>query len=179
MARSGLGPKVGEVIEVNGRWGIVYQRIFGVSMLEQLKANSQDVAGLAKLCAELHVKVHQVNNVEGIPLRLERLAHKLNSVDLPPKLREGVLKLLNDVPVKTSLCYGDFHPGNLMLTQKGPVIIDWADVSLGSPLADVARTLLLLKGARLWEDNAMKEVILRFEKVYLERYSTLSPGDSS
>jgi hypothetical protein len=179
VAQSGLGPEVGEIIEINGRWGIIYERVFGVSMLEQLKANPENVSELARLCSILHVKVHQIKNVEGIPSRLERLAHKLSRVDLPPELRQGVLNLLKDLPVVTSLCHGDFHPSNIMLTKKEPVVIDWADVSLGSPLADVARTLLLLKGVRLWGDKVMKELILCFEKVYLGHYFTLSPGDSS
>lgn len=39
----------------------------------------------------------------------------------------------------------DFHPDNVLLAARGPVIIDWPDATRGQPLADVARTSLLLR----------------------------------
>src|ERR1044071_5794670 len=42
------------------------------------------------------------------------------------------------------LCHGDMHPSNVILAPDGPMIVDWFDASRGEPVADVARTCLLL-----------------------------------
>ena len=44
------------------------------------------------------------------------------------------------------LCHGDLHPSNVILTRDGPVIVDWFDASRGDPVADVARSSLMLLG---------------------------------
>jgi aminoglycoside phosphotransferase (APT) family kinase protein len=51
---------------------------------------------------------------------------------LPP--RAGALRM----------CHGDMHPSNVILGRDGPVIVDWFDASRGEPIADVARSSLLL-----------------------------------
>ena len=43
------------------------------------------------------------------------------------------------------LCHGDFHPGNVLLTEKGAVVIDWMTASICNPWADMARTDLFAK----------------------------------
>lgn len=34
----------------------------------------------------------------------------------------------------------DLHPGNVILTVAGPVVIDWTDVLRGDPALDLAQT---------------------------------------
>jgi aminoglycoside phosphotransferase (APT) family kinase protein len=41
--------------------------------------------------------------------------------------------------------HGDFHPDNVMVTSTGMVIIDWPNAARGCPLADVARTTIMLR----------------------------------
>jgi aminoglycoside phosphotransferase (APT) family kinase protein len=54
---------------------------------------------------------------------------------------------LRFLPQGSSLCHGDFHPGNVLLGPAGPVIIDWADAGVGHPGADVARTAVIMAAA--------------------------------
>jgi aminoglycoside phosphotransferase (APT) family kinase protein len=42
------------------------------------------------------------------------------------------------------LCHGDLHPSNVLLGRGGPVIVDWFDASRGDPIAEVARSSLML-----------------------------------
>jgi aminoglycoside phosphotransferase (APT) family kinase protein len=44
------------------------------------------------------------------------------------------------------LCHFDLHPENVIVSERGWVVIDWLSASSGPPLADFARTLLLLSG---------------------------------
>ncbi|MFJ2514857.1 phosphotransferase [Streptomyces griseoviridis] len=43
----------------------------------------------------------------------------------------------------------DLHPGNVVLTGRGPVVIDWRDARAGDPAADVAMTLVIIGSAEL------------------------------
>ena len=42
------------------------------------------------------------------------------------------------------LCHGDLHPSNVILSPRGPMIVDWFDASRGDPAADIARSTLVL-----------------------------------
>src|SRR3546814_7594415 len=55
------------------------------------------------------------------------------------------LPILDALPDGDRLCHGDYHPGNVIETAGGPVVIDWPAVTRGHPDADYARTLLLLR----------------------------------
>ncbi|NJD59100.1 MAG: hypothetical protein FIA98_06850 [Anaerolineae bacterium] len=83
------------------------------------------------------------------------------------------------MPEENQLCHGDFHPGNILLTRRGPVIIDWIDASRGSPLMDVARSSLLFGGGRLpsgFHGAQLLNIIQRpFYQIYLRRYFQLNP----
>ncbi|MFI1467891.1 phosphotransferase family protein [Streptomyces wuyuanensis] len=41
----------------------------------------------------------------------------------------------------------DLHPGNVILTQRGPVVIDWCNAGAGDPAADVAMTMVTVGSA--------------------------------
>ncbi len=58
-----------------------------------------------------------------------------------PELRQRALDALEQSPDGVALC----HPDNALMSVSGPIIIDWPDVTLGHPLADVARTLILCR----------------------------------
>ena len=131
--------------EVAGRPGLVYQRLEGGSLLHELTARPWRVPQAARMLARLHVSLHRTSGT-GLTSLPERLAQRIRSVDvLPPSLRAVALVLLKELPQGESLCHGDFHPDNILVTPRGPVIIDWADATRGRSLADVARTSLLLQ----------------------------------
>ena len=77
------------------------------------------------------------------------------------------------------MCHGDFFPGNIMMTEKDEVIIDWIDASKGNPLADVARTTIILLGAVetvQLRDGFQKILVRIFHKEYIRYYFKLKPG---
>jgi aminoglycoside phosphotransferase (APT) family kinase protein len=43
----------------------------------------------------------------------------------------------------------DLHPGNVMLSSRGPVVIDWTGARAGAPGADVALAYLIMATADL------------------------------
>lgn len=49
----------------------------------------------------------------------------------------------------------DLHPDNVMLTDRGPVVIDWRNAAEGPPGRDVAMTALIMAQAALGDDPAV------------------------
>ena len=56
-------PAVGEVIEIDGRLGLIYERVEGPSMEETLKAKLWTLFRSARLLAELHADMHASDTV--------------------------------------------------------------------------------------------------------------------
>ncbi|MFF3733203.1 phosphotransferase [Streptomyces sp. NPDC002476] len=62
----------------------------------------------------------------------------------------GLLTELHTVPARLSprsedrILHLDLHPGNVVLTPQGPVVIDWSDTAEGAPALDRAMTALIL-----------------------------------
>lgn len=79
---------------------------------------------------------------------LADLHHALDQVPAPEGLRSPYGE-------PTSLLHGDLHPGNVLMAERGPVLIDWANATAGPRAADVAETWVLLgcydPGLPLWE----------------------------
>src|SRR6266542_5675830 len=52
-------PEAGEIIEVNGRRGLIYERLDGISMLDDMNARPWMILKHARSLAELQVKINQ------------------------------------------------------------------------------------------------------------------------
>jgi uncharacterized protein (TIGR02172 family) len=171
-------PAVHGIIEVEGRYGIVFDRVDGPLMMEEMLTKLGELTRLTKLFAEIHAKMHTIM-LPGLPSQRQKLASQIQSAPrLSEKEREAALTALTRLPEGNKLCHGDYHPGNILMSSRGPVVIDCADASQGNPHADVARSLLLLQAAEL---DAIKDVELRKAiqsliqsfplDVYVKRYS--------
>jgi uncharacterized protein (TIGR02172 family) len=172
-------PSVGGVIEFDHRYGIEYERVEGPTMLDALKQQPWRFALFARQLAELQVELHRVRLVE-LPSQKEGLEHKIRRAAIMPEdVRRAALQALESLPEGQSLCHGDFHPNNILLTSHGPVIIDWIDATHGSPIMDVARSTLLFGGGSLPPGTPGFMHIFQgwFYRAYLRHYSQLNPID--
>ena len=175
-------PAVGNVMEIDGRFGLIYERVDGISMFEVLPVKPWKLVSYARSLAELHTQMHRDAAIDGIPSQREHLEHKIHHAKgLEPELQEAALTALEHMPVGTSLCHGDFHPGNVLITDKGPAIIDWVDASIGNPIADLARSSIILLGASQSDTQSWIERIALdwFHSAYLNRYFKLNPGSEA
>jgi Ser/Thr protein kinase RdoA (MazF antagonist) len=172
-------PGVGEIVRVDGRNGLVYERIAGVAMWSVLKEKPWLAVRFARQTAELHAGMHANATRPEIPALRRRLEYKLGHADpLPAGLKQAVLAALAELPDGQAICHGDFHPDNILLTPGRAVVIDWIDASLGNPLADVARTTVILLGAAAAQvPNRLLAAFVRlFHAIYLRHYFRLRPG---
>jgi Ser/Thr protein kinase RdoA (MazF antagonist) len=173
-------PAAGEILQVNGHNGLVYERFDGVNMWEVLEKQPWRVFNFARRTAKLHVEMHSNTLRPDIPSQRRRLEKKLQGAEVLPDLeKQTFLAALSGLPDGNSICHGDFHPGNILLASSRAVIIDWIDASLGNHLADVARTTIILLGAAASSQipsHSLKVLIRLFHSIYLLTYFGLLPG---
>lgn len=96
---------------------LVMERLDGRDMLVDLERRPWRARQHARLLAEMHNRLHQIPAPPGFPE--------------PFGPGDTVLHL-------------DLHPGNVMLTSRGPVVIDWSNRAVGPAGADVALAYLIM-----------------------------------
>ena len=171
---------IGDIIQVEGRNGLLYERVDGVSMLELLPRQPWNVFTFAKRFARLHVQMHGRVFKADVPTQRSKLEYRIQHVEaLTPSMRAALLGRLISLPDDERLCHGDFHPANVLATPIGDSVIDWIDASRGNPLADVARTSIIFLGAvesGQVSNPLMKAFVRAFHSAYLKEYFRLRPG---
>jgi Ser/Thr protein kinase RdoA (MazF antagonist) len=164
-------PKVYERAEINNRVGIVYERIEGPSLLNELATKPWNVVRYGRLLAKLHVQIHEVQAPAELETQREWATGGIpTSGKIAADLKSRILQLLGALPDGYTLCHGDFHPGNIIITSNGPVIIDWMTVSKGVASGDVARTLTILEAAKAPEGTPMRWLLEWIRKLFLTTY---------
>ena len=115
------GYPVPRVYDVDER-DLVMERLEGPTLLDDMGRRPWRIRSHAALLARLHRRLHAIEAPEWMEERLGG--------------GDAVVHL-------------DLHPRNIVLTERGPVVIDWAKARRGSPAIDVAVTWLILETARV------------------------------
>ncbi|NQX57995.1 aminoglycoside phosphotransferase family protein [Paenibacillus qinlingensis] len=138
-------------VEIDGLTGLAYERIKGPSMLEILLGKPEQAAECGRQLAQIQIKLQRVKAYEHLQSFKSRLADTINHIRHPgfEPFREAIVNCLADLSDGNQLCHGDYHPGNVLLSQEGPVVIDWMTAAYGPAQADAARTIMLLQHAVL------------------------------
>lgn len=131
-------------IEHEGRTASVYQRARGPVMWDAIRDDPASVSMYGALLADLQRRLAELVPPVTVPLFADRVRCKVRAaaVDVGVVAADVLAELPTDGPVV--LCHGDLHPGNVVLTDDGPMLVDWFDAGRGDPLADVARSTLLI-----------------------------------
>ena len=112
------GVPVPEVFDVAGDTDLVMESVTGPNMGEDVTARPWRIVAHARQLARLHAAVHAVPGLEGLRA--------------PFGPGPGLL-------------HTDLHPLNVVLTESGPVVIDWEGAACGPAEADVALSWLLIR----------------------------------
>jgi tRNA A-37 threonylcarbamoyl transferase component Bud32 len=112
---AGHGYPVPRVLEVTAD-ALVLERIDGPTMLAQLRRRPWTLRRHAGLLAELHNRLHEIA--------------------APPALTA--------VGSGDRLLHLDLHPDNVILSPRGPFVIDWTNARRGDPALDVALTWVIV-----------------------------------
>lgn len=173
-------PKISESVEIDGRRGIIYEHIKGDSLLEVMTRKPWKITSLSKVLAEYQTKVHQ-HTVSGLPSQRDYLErHIQDTKGVSNGIKQLAIEQLNQLPQGNSLCHGDFHPQNILLTSQGPIIIDWESAKHGHPLADVVQSSIIFSTAVLPPELPIskKVIVSSLRRIlyttYLKRYCELN-----
>ena len=172
--RSGVpAPNVFEAIEIEGRPGIIYERVEGPTLLRELLTHPERLIELAQGMADLHAEVHR-HTVDELPRASDRFAQMLDRTPLSDAQKAEIAQRAAALPTDNRVCHGDFHPDNIVLTPAGLRVIDWNNASAGHPLADVAYTALILRMGEAPPDSdaaiiALFQARMAFHDAYVAR----------
>jgi hypothetical protein len=144
---SAVAPKLLDVIDRDGRSGLVVERVADPDMLTLLQRRPWRVLAVARSLAQTHLAVHRIQAPPELADLRGVLADRIRDAGLPAHLRDFATRVLDGLPDGDQLCHGDYHPGNVLLDDGRGVVIDWGSATRGAPEADHARTLLLLRWA--------------------------------
>lgn len=182
VAETGLAtPDVVDVIEHDGRVGIVIRRVVGSTMLAALAANPHDATALAERFAQLHVDVHGREVADLPDQRATLTADVARAPDVPVNVRAAARSRLATLPRGQAICHGDFHPLNVIIAADRLWIVDWSKATRGHPDADIARTVMLLRLTNVPRDaapavrDAAEQMRATFLSDYVAAYAARRP----
>ncbi|MBI9012255.1 MAG: phosphotransferase [Clostridiales bacterium] len=156
-------PKAYEMISYENQTGIVYNKITGDSLLDWV-IETQDVKQCAVYMAELHKSILQYK-IDDVPKYKDFLKANIKNASSVNSMKcEKKLQLLDRLVDDEILCHGDFHPGNIIMSNGQFVVIDFMNVCRGSYLYDIARTVFLVEYTPVPTDTENREDILYLKK---------------
>lgn len=164
-------PKSYEIITYHDRFGIVYDKINGIS-LQDILIQSLDVGkniiGDVEKCITILASMHKIilcQKALSATSCKTTLQENIQCTDaLSKQSKTRLLQMLNDLPDGDSLCHGDFHFGNILMTQQGCYVIDFMNICKGHKYFDIARTLYLTEFTPIPDHMPNKEKVLKIKK---------------
>lgn len=146
LARSaGLqAPEVYGLLRIDGRCGIILQRLYGQTLYDMVRSRPFSLLARIHDLADLHAAVHDKSG-RGLPSQRELLENSVQAAHLREDLKKAALAVLHRLPDGDVFCHGDLNLSNVIQSRERLVCVDWARASRGNPLADVARTAVMLR----------------------------------
>lgn len=179
-----------EFIEMNGRYGIVLERIYGETLMDRYmksvsnlssEASLLELENGARLTARILYQIHCEENISHFPSQRDRIKHAIHHADyLNNKEKEAVISLFDQLPLKQQLTHGDPNPGNIFMRNNEVVVIDWMDAGIGNPESDLAEYIVMIRYAILpphVPDEAVKFFNSIREQIidaFMDEYTSLS-----
>jgi aminoglycoside phosphotransferase (APT) family kinase protein len=138
-------PRLLGLEQIAGRTASVWERAEGTSMWQLVVDRPDESAALGRLLADIQQALFVLVPPVTLPRQRDRLVSKIRRT--AATVDGSLAHALAFLPPQVStprLCHGDLHPSNVILGRDGPMIVDWFDASRGDPIADVARSSLVL-----------------------------------
>ena len=143
------GFPVPKVYDADGS-DLIMERLDGRDMLTDLGRRPWRARRHARTLADMHNRLHQVAAPAGWPQ--------------PLGPGDKVLHL-------------DLHPGNIMLTSRGPVVIDWSNRAAGPAGADVAMAYLIMASSEVDDPPVLVRPVVSSIRAAVIRHFLLGARD--
>ena len=147
-------PNVRDVVQIEGRDAIVFERVDGSSMWDLIVATPRLARSMANELADIHKRILRTGLPVQVAALVERMCRKIERAQvLSADEREEARQLVGRMPRGAALLHGDLHPANVLMADRGPVVIDWFDAAIGHPVADVVRSSILVRPFTVADDR--------------------------
>ena len=133
-------PEVFDEVTVDGRFGVVLQRLDGPTLLQLSRSGVMTPEQTGAILATLAISVHRTTPpLDILSLReTESSSSRLSGGVLPEHIATGILTLIERLAAADGWCHGDLHAGNVMMTADGPKLIDWGGTTRAPAGLDLA-----------------------------------------
>jgi hypothetical protein len=140
FAAGAPAPEVLDEVTLEGRFGIVLQRLDGPTLMQLSRGGAMTPGQVGSVLAALCMAVHRTAPPSEIPLLRDRMdgSLRLSSGMLPEHIGTGILTLIERFAPGEGLCHGDVHPGNVIMTAEGPRFVDWLSATRAPAALDLA-----------------------------------------
>ncbi len=171
-------PAVLETVRKGNRLGLVYERVDGRTLLEKVQTEPEKMEQWGRLLTSLTCPCtgpmsRLVCRIKSSGWHAKWTPAAFCHVKSVPLFWKCWLLFPQDAPFATAT----FIPGNIIIAHERPSIIDWVDATVGNPIADVARTVVVLLGhieSGSIDENEKIGVTL-LHRTYLHHYMATVP----
>lgn len=141
-----LGYPVPHVYAAHGT-DLTMENVAGPTILEELVREPGQVERYGREFGELHQRLHRIAAPDWITTASGE-----------------------QTVTAASVVHMDFHPGNVILGTRGPIVIDWSNATAGRPEVDVALTMVITLSVDMTELGVPALGALRhpFLRAYLQ-----------
>ncbi|WP_020617940.1 phosphotransferase enzyme family protein [Paenibacillus daejeonensis] len=151
------------------RQGIIYDLVDGDPLLEWTMRTG-DLQECATYLADVHRSLLK-QQVSGVPYYKDFLRWGIERPSVAdPETKTEALRVLDQLADGDTLCHGDLHPGNILLTDTGPVVIDFLNVCRGVRHYDIARSVYLMQYTPYSATAPDREEMLRLKVQLTDLY---------
>jgi len=175
-------PKAYGLSDADGRKGIIYDKVEGISLGAALGKNPLKIKKFARMAAYAHSRV-SLSPSEGLVSQPEMYSYRIANAELSYKDKSCIIDYAFSLPDTQKLCHGDLHAENYIYSKGNLYIIDWMSAYSGNPAGDVARTMLLMSspvitaGQPAAKAKLIQSVLHLYNKYFLDEYTKLSGLD--
>jgi hypothetical protein len=149
--------------------GIVFEKVDGSNLVQELARRPFRVLRLARAFALLHADIHR-HHVPGLPDQRRRLIEGIDGSGIDPSIKARMRGFLLQPDGVDALCHNDFMPTNVICSSAGMVVVDWRTADSGNPLCDVARTIVLNRVPR--KDIGLSALHGAMRHIFVEAYKS-------
>ena len=143
---------------------MVLERLHGPTMAQAELAGQMSLQEGAAMLADLLRRLHE----------LPPLSSKGDSATENDGATESDIATESDSSTGKTIVHLDLHPENVLLTERGPVVIDWRNARDGPADLDTALTALILAQVAI---GSIKHPLGPAAGELLDRFLELAPGD--
>lgn len=139
-AAGGPVPEVFGETTLDGRFGLVLQRLDGPTLLHLSRTGAVTFEQAGAIIAALAVSVHRTPLPPKVISIRDYMESELRGNDgkVPEPVVTEIIALIDRLPPGDGLCHCDLSPGNVIMTAEGPKLVDWSGARCGPAAFELA-----------------------------------------